>query len=47
MTGVKVYGLVARGIKDTLENEDDNIHKSEALEWKNKRTITLVEFRIE
>ena len=29
----------------TKENKDDidNIHKSEALEWKDKQTLTLVE----
>ena len=25
------------------KNKDDNIHKSEALKWKEKRTLTLVD----
>ena len=26
-------------------NKDDNIHESEALKWKDKRTLTLIEFQ--
>ena len=28
--------------EEIKDNKDDNIHKSEALKWKNKRTVTLV-----
>ena len=35
--------LIVAKPKKTYFNKDDNIHKSEALKWKDKRTLTLVE----
>ena len=28
---------------ETLQNKDENIHESEVLKWKDKRTLTLIE----
>ena len=38
---MNIRGKVHEFIK-TNYNKDDNIHKSEALKWEDKRTITIV-----
>ena len=45
--GFREQMLSGQKIKNTRPyfNKDDNIHKSEALKWYDRRTVTLVDYQ--
>ena len=44
---LNIFSIYSVCLGKNSKNKDDNIHKSEALKWKDKQTLTLYSVRTE